>query len=87
MSDLRPNKMASESMTKLVVTMAIPPIFSMFIQAMYNIVDSIFVAKTGMEALTAVSLAFPLQQILVALFVGTGAGISSLVWRRLGRKL
>jgi len=84
MSDLRPNKMASESMTKLVVTMAIPPIFSMFIQAMYNIVDSIFVAKTGMEALTAVSLAFPLQQILVALFVGTGAGISSLISRRLG---
>ncbi len=84
MSDLRHNKMASESMTKLVVTMAIPPIFSMFIQAMYNIVDSIFVAKTGMEALTAVSLAFPLQQILVALFVGTGAGISSLISRRLG---
>ncbi len=51
---------------------------------MYNIVDSIFVAKTGMEALTAVSLAFPLQQILVALFVGTGAGISSLISRRLG---
>lgn len=84
MSDLRQNKMASGSMTKLVVTMSLPPIISMFIQAMYNVVDSIFVSKIGMEALTAVSIAFPLQLILVALFVGTGAGISSLISRRLG---
>ncbi|WMJ77375.1 MULTISPECIES: MATE family efflux transporter [unclassified Sedimentibacter] len=78
------NKMASGSMTKLIVTMSLPPIVSMFIQAMYNIVDSIFVSKIGMDALTAVSLAFPMQLILVALFVGTGAGVSSLISRRLG---
>lgn len=78
------NKMATESMTKLVVTMSLPPIVSMFIQAMYNVVDSIFVSRIGMEALTAVSLAFPLQLIIVALFVGTGAGISSVISRRLG---
>ncbi|HCX62567.1 MAG TPA: MATE family efflux transporter, partial [Clostridiales bacterium] len=84
MSDLRQNKMGTESMTKLVIGMSLPPIFSMFIQAMYNVVDSIFVSKIGMEALTAVSLAFPMQQILVALFVGTGAGTSSIIARRLG---
>lgn len=84
MSDLRQNRMGTESMTRLVIGMSLPPIFSMFIQAMYNIVDSIFVAKIGMEALTAVSLAFPMQQILVALFVGTGAGTSSIIARRLG---
>ncbi|WP_313340385.1 MATE family efflux transporter [Sedimentibacter sp.] len=84
MNDLRQNKMGTESMTKLVIGMSLPPIISMFIQAMYNVVDSIFVSKIGMEALTAVSLAFPMQQILVALFVGTGAGTSSIIARRLG---
>lgn len=83
-NNLKQNKMATSSMTKLVVTMSLPPIVSMFIQAMYNVVDSIFVSRIGMEAFTAVSLAFPLQLILVALFVGTGAGISSLISRRLG---
>lgn len=78
------NKMATESMTKLVIAMSLPPVVSMFIQAMYNVVDSIFVSRIGMEALTAVSLAFPIQLIIVALFVGTGAGISSVISRRLG---
>jgi len=78
------NKMAVEPMTKLIITMSLPPIISMLIQAMYNVVDSIFVSRIGMEALTAVSLAFPLQLIIIALFVGTGAGISSLISRRLG---
>lgn len=78
------HKMATESVPKLVITMSLPPIVSMFIQSMYNVVDSIFVSKISMEALTAVSLAFPLHMIMVALFVGTGAGISSLISRRLG---
>ncbi len=81
---LKHNKMAAEPMTRLIVTMSLPPIISMFIQAMYNVVDSIFVSRIGMEALTAVSLAFPIQIIIVALFVGTGAGISSLISRMLG---
>lgn len=78
------NKMATESVSKLVLTMSLPPIISMFIQSMYNVVDSIFVSRISMDALTSVSLAFPLQMIMVALFVGTGAGISSLISRRLG---
>lgn len=78
------NKMATESVSKLVITMSLPPIVSMFIQSMYNVVDSIFVSRISMDALTSVSLAFPLQMIMVALFVGTGAGISSLISRRLG---
>jgi putative MATE family efflux protein len=83
-NELKQNKMSTQSIPRLVVTMAIPPIISMFIQAMYNVVDSIFVSRISMDALTAVSLAFPLQMILVALFVGTGAGISSVISRRLG---
>lgn len=83
-SNFKYKKMAEGSMTKLVVTMSLPPVVSMFIQAMYNVVDSIFVSRIGMDALTAVSLAFPIQLIIVALFVGTGAGISSLISRRLG---
>lgn len=86
MKEQKQNKMAGESISKLVVTMSLPPIVSMFIQAMYNVVDSIFVSRIGMDALTSVSLAFPMQQILVALFVGTGAGISSLISRRLGEE-
>jgi len=78
------NKMATESVAKLVITMSLPPIVSMFIQSMYNVVDSIFVSRISMDALTSVSLAFPLQMIIVSLFVGTGAGISSLISRRLG---
>lgn len=78
------NKMATESVAKLVITMSLPPIVSMFIQSMYNVVDSIFVSRISMDALTSVSLAFPLQMIIVSLFVGTGAGISSLISRKLG---
>ena len=64
--------------------MAVPAMFSMMVQALYNIVDSFFVAKISQEALTAVSLAFPIQSLLVAFGVGTGVGINSLVSRRLG---
>lgn len=78
------NKMATGSVPKLVITMSLPPIVSMFIQSMYNVVDSIFVSRISMNALTSVSLAFPLQMLIVALFVGTGAGISSVISRRLG---
>jgi len=81
---IKPNKMETASIPKLVITMSLPPIVSMLIQSMYNVVDSIFVSRISMDALTAVSLAFPMQQVLVALFVGTGAGITSLISRRLG---
>lgn len=78
------NKMGTEPVLKLLVSMSVPAIFSMIIQSLYNIVDSIFVAQIGENALTAVSLAFPLQMLLVAVSVGTGVGINSLVARKLG---
>ena len=78
------NKMADAPMTALILSMSLPAMFSMLIQALYNIVDSYFVAKLGENALTAVSLAFPVQNLMIALAVGTAVGINSLVSRRLG---
>jgi len=70
---------------KLLFSMSIPAIISMMIQAMYNVVDSIFVAQIGEEALTAVSLAFPIQIVIISCFVGMGIGINSSISRRLGQ--
>jgi MATE efflux family protein len=71
---------------KLLVTMSLPIMISMLIQALYNIVDSIFVAQIGENALTAVSLAFPVQNLIIAVGIGTGIGINSLLSRRLGER-
>lgn len=68
----------------LLVTMSVPMMISMLIQALYNVVDSIFVARLCEDALTAVSLAFPLQSIMNAVAVGTGVGVNALVSRSLG---
>ena len=73
-------------MLKLIISMSLPSMFSMLIQSLYNIVDSMYVAYSSQAALTAVSLAFPVQMLLVAVSVGTGIGINSLVSRRLGEK-
>ena len=78
------NKMGTMPVRQLVLSMSIPAIISMMIQALYNIVDSIYVSRIGEDALTAVSLAFPLQLLIIALVMGTGAGITSLISRRLG---
>lgn len=80
------NIMGTKKMFPLLMTMAIPPMVSMLIQSMYNIVDSYFVAQISKEALTAVSLAFPLQNIALALSVGLGVGINSVISRSLGAK-
>ena len=80
------NRMGSAKMLPLILTMALPAMFSMLIQALYNIVDSYFVAQVSQNALTAVSLAFPIQNLLVAFGVGTGVGVSSLISRRLGER-
>jgi putative MATE family efflux protein len=79
--------MGVKPIKKLLIEMSLPIMLSMFIQSMYNIVDSIFVARISENALTAVSLAFPFQMLIVGVAVGTGIGISSLVARRLGAKL
>ena len=79
------NKLGVVPIPKLLFSMSIPAIISMMIQAMYNVVDSIFVAQIGEEALTAVSLAFPIQMIIISCFVGMGIGINSAISRRLGQ--
>ena len=80
------NKMGTMPMTKLILSMSLPAMFSMFIQSLYNIVDSIFVSILGEEALTAVSLVFPMQMLIISFAVGTGVGVNSLIARRLGEK-
>ncbi|MEE1104941.1 MAG: MATE family efflux transporter, partial [Ruminococcus sp.] len=80
------NKMGTMPMTKLILTMSLPAIFSMTILAMYNVVDSIFVSKYDMDGFTAISLAYPLQLLLIAASVGTAVGVNSLVSRKLGEQ-
>lgn len=80
------NKMGTMSIGKLVFNMSLPMMVSMLVQALYNIVDSIFVAKLSENALTAVSLAFPLQTLLIAVGTGTGVGMNALLSKSLGEK-
>jgi len=86
MEQLRENKMGTAKMLPLLVSMSLPSMFSMLIQALYNVVDSIFVARYDLDALTAVSYVFPVQMFNMALAVGTAIGVNSLVSRRLGEK-
>ena len=78
--------MGTAKVLPLLVSMSIPAMFSMLIQSLYNVVDSIFVAQLDEFALTAVSLAFPVQQLMIAVGVGTAIGTGSLISRRLGEK-
>ncbi|SHJ33735.1 MATE family efflux transporter [Hespellia stercorisuis] len=80
------NKMGVMPIPKLLITMSLPMIISMLVQALYNIVDSIFVAQIGEDALTAVSLAFPIQNLMISIAAGTGVGINAQVSRHLGEK-
>lgn len=80
------NKMGIMPVNKLLITMALPMIVSMLVQALYNIVDSIFVARISEDALTAVSLAFPVQNLMIAIASGTGVGMNALLSRSLGAK-
>ena len=83
---IQENKMGSMPIGKLVFNMSLPMMVSMMVQALYNIVDSIFVAKLSENALTAVSLAFPLQTLLIAVATGTGVGMNALLSKSLGEK-
>ena len=78
------NKMGTMPIMQLILNMSLPMMFSMLIMALYNIVDSIFVAKIGEDALTAVSLAFPVQNLMIAFATGTGVGVNALLSKRLG---
>lgn len=80
------NKMGVMPVRQLVVSMSLPMMISMLVQALYNIVDSIFVAQVSENALTAVTLAFPVQNLLIAVGSGTGVGINALLSRSLGAK-
>ena len=80
------NKMGTMPVGKLLFNMSLPMMISMLVQALYNIVDSIFVAKLSENALTAVSLAFPLQTLLIAVGTGTGVGMNALISKSLGER-
>ena len=80
------NKMGTMPTGRLLVSMSLPMIISMLVQALYKIVDSAFVSRVSEDALTAVSLAFPIQNLMIAIAAGTGVGINSLLSRSLGEK-
>ena len=80
------NRMGTEPIPRLLFSMAIPIMLSMMVQALYNVVDSIFVAKLSEDALTAVSLGFPMQNLVIAFATGLGMGINALLSRSLGEK-
>ncbi|MEG1548030.1 MAG: MATE family efflux transporter [Clostridia bacterium] len=85
-TDIKENKMGTQPISKLIISMSLPMMASMLMLALYNVVDSIFVSRISEDALTAVSLVFPFQMLVIAVAVGTGIGVSSLVARRLGEK-
>ncbi len=85
-SAAKENKMGVQPVNKLLLSMSLPIMVSMIIQALYNIVDSIFVSKISENAFTAVSLAFPVQNLMIALGAGTGVGINALLSKSLGEK-
>ena len=89
MSERQPpaeNKMGTMPVNRLLLSMAIPMMISMLVQALYNVVDSYFVAQISEDALNAVSLAFPVQNLMIAVAVGTGVGINALLSKSLGER-
>lgn len=80
------NKMGTMPIPKLLFTMSLPMVIAMLVQALYNIVDSVFVSQINENALTAVSLAFPIQNLMIAVATGTGVGVNALLSKSLGEK-
>ncbi|MCM1165104.1 MAG: MATE family efflux transporter [Lachnospiraceae bacterium] len=78
--------MGTMPVQKLLITMSLPMVISMFVQAMYNLIDSIFVAQINQDALTAVNMAFPMQSLMIAFQTGLGVGMNAAVSRLLGEK-
>ncbi len=85
-TEVKENIMGYESIPRLIVKLSLPLMLSMLIQALYNVVDSIFVARVSEASLTAVSLAFPLQNLMIAFGIGTAVGVNSYLARKLGEK-
>ncbi|MBP3488739.1 MAG: MATE family efflux transporter [Roseburia sp.] len=83
---MQENKMGVMPIDKLIVSMSLPIMISMLVQALYNIIDSVFVAMINENALTAVSMAFPIQNLMIAVGVGTAVGVNALLARSLGEK-
>ena len=84
--ETKENKMGTMPVKRLILNMSLPMIISMMVQALYNVVDSIFVAQLSEEALTAVTLVFPMQNFIIALATGTGVGFNVLLSQGLGEK-
>lgn len=82
----RENKMGVMSEGKLLMSMSLPMIISMLFQAMYNVVDSVFVSRFSMDGLTAVSTAFPIQNLMIGVFSGLGVGFNAFISKALGEK-
>lgn len=83
---MKENKMGVMPIGRLLMSMSVPMMLSMLVQALYNVVDSYFVAKLSQDALNAVSLSFPIQNLMIAVGVGTGVGLNALLSRNLGEK-
>ncbi|MDO5302259.1 MAG: MATE family efflux transporter [Tissierellia bacterium] len=83
---MKENKMGTESIPKLLLTMSLPIALSMLVQSMYNVVDSVFVSRIGEDALAAVTMAFPITFLMNAITVGTGVGMNAVLSRFLGEK-
>lgn len=86
MEQTKENKMGTMPVNKLLITMSLPMMVSMLVQALYNVVDSIFVSRINENALTAVSLAFPIQTLMIAVAGGTCVGINAVLSKALGEK-
>ena len=86
MSEVRENKMGTLPVKRLIVGMSLPMMVSMLVQALYNIVDSMFVSRISPDALTAVTLAFPLQMLIISVGSGTGVGVNAILSRALGER-
>ena len=78
------NKMGTMPINKLLITMSVPMMLSMLVQALYNVVDSVFVARIEEDALTAVSMAFPMQMVMMAMGIGMGVGVNAMLSKSLG---
>ncbi|MFW6262806.1 MAG: MATE family efflux transporter, partial [Thermotogota bacterium] len=84
MKSVSSKRMGTEPIIPLMFKLSLPAMIGMLIQALYNVVDSMYVGRISEEALSALSLAFPIQMVLIALGAGTGIGTTSLIARRLG---